>query len=74
MIDKFWKKYFEPRIQGMITRRILLFHQAMIDRGQIPEPPITEAPRVTACCTAVDSSAEYRSQYPSGPAPHPQQP
>ena len=26
MIDKFWKKYLEPRIQEMITRRILLVY------------------------------------------------
>jgi hypothetical protein len=34
----------EPLIQSAITNRILKFHQAMIDREQIPAPPVAANP------------------------------
>ncbi len=39
MIDWIWKK-FEPYVNAKITKRILMFHSAMIERGQIK--PIVE--------------------------------
>ena len=53
-IDKFWKKYLVPRIQGMITRRILLFHDALVRRGQIQdhEPERNHSEESINRCTA----------------------
>jgi len=42
MIDWLFKK-LEPLIQAAITNRVLKFHDAMIDRGQIP--PISNPKR-----------------------------
>ncbi len=53
---------FEPLIQSAITNRILKFHQAMIDRGQIPGPPMADNPRVIGHCTEVDNSVAGQSQ------------
>ncbi len=36
----------ESRINGLITRRILVFHDALVRRGQIPEAPIEPYPQV----------------------------
>ena len=36
----------EARINGLITRRILLFHDALVRRGQIPEAPKEPGPQV----------------------------
>lgn len=36
--DWLWKK-IEPKFQAAITNRILLFHEAMINRGQIKPIP-----------------------------------
>ena len=38
MIQHLWNRFIEPRVQGAITRRILLFHDALVQRGQIPKP------------------------------------
>jgi len=38
MFERIWRRYFEPRIQGLITRRILVFHDALVRRGQISKP------------------------------------
>jgi len=29
-------QYLEPKIQGLITDRIIVFHDALLERGQIP--------------------------------------
>ena len=39
-------KKLEPRINGLITRRILTFHDALVRRRQIPEAPIEPYPQV----------------------------
>lgn len=39
--DLIWKA-LEPKIQGLITRRIILFHDALVERGQIPAAPPAE--------------------------------
>ncbi len=42
------KKKLEPWIQGLVTGRILLFHDALVYRGQIkpipPAGPVSEGP------------------------------
>jgi len=35
MLKWVWRK-LEPFVDGLITRRIVKFHDAMIQRGQIP--------------------------------------
>ena len=39
-------KKLEARINGLITRRILVFHDALVRRGQIPEAPKEPWPKV----------------------------
>ena len=63
MIQKLWDRFIEPRVQGAITRRILAFHDAMIARGQIVQPPVAKGPKVTVCYTEADSCAEGQSQH-----------
>ncbi len=45
MMNWLFKK-LESRINGLITRRILLFHDALVCRGQIPEAPSAPNPVV----------------------------
>ena len=44
MIDKFWKKYLEPRIQEMITRRILLVYDDLKSSQKGGEERYTNLP------------------------------
>ena len=62
MFERIWRHYLEPRIQGLITRRILVFHDALVRRGQIPEP--TEA---TYCRSETISQLD-RIPHPDEPA------
>ena len=39
------RRMIEPLIDGIITRRILMFHRAMIKRGQIKPPPPGYGPK-----------------------------
>jgi hypothetical protein len=42
-MSKLFRRWFESMIQPLITERILLFHDALIARGQIkPIPPKSE--------------------------------
>ncbi len=42
----------EARINGLITRRILVFHDALVRRGQIPEAPKEPGPKVETGASA----------------------
>lgn len=46
-------RLLEPRVQAVVTERLLEFEGALVDRGQItksypPEPPRSRNPRPTA--------------------------
>ncbi len=58
---------FEPLVQSAITNRILKFHSAMIDRGQIEPPPVAKGPKVIVCCTESDNHVADQSQYQDEP-------
>lgn len=36
MMNWLWR-FLRPRVNALITRRILLFHAVMVRRGQIPD-------------------------------------
>jgi hypothetical protein len=38
-VDQLWEEKLKAKVDALITRRINLFHDAMIERGQIPAPP-----------------------------------
>ena len=38
MLRIIWRE-IEPRVQALVTERILLFHKALVRRGQIQEAP-----------------------------------
>ena len=65
---------FEPLVQSAITNRILKFHKALVDRGQIPQATPLRGPTITADYSVADSSSEYLSQYQAEPVRHPRQP
>jgi len=49
-------KYFEPLIQATITDRIVTFHEAMVERGQIPPlPPQDISPDKGLSLTVVEN-------------------
>ena len=45
MMAFFWRR-IEPLVQAVITDRILMFHKALVERGQLspasPAGPVTE--------------------------------
>lgn len=53
----------QEQIDALITLRIAQFHQALVERGQIPPPPPTSG--VTGGYKADQAAVEDRSQQPS---------
>lgn len=43
MLKRWLYRWMEPEIEAAITNCLLLFHDALVRRGQVPEPPIEVA-------------------------------
>jgi hypothetical protein len=62
--ESIWKQ-LETKVDALVTRRLLAFHDALVERGQITDPPAPSAPEETG--TAANHCTEdYSSQ--SSPA------
>jgi hypothetical protein len=58
MLEWAWRR-LEPRIQALITDRIVTFHNALVERGQIAPPPVI-LPH--ADCSRAEYTRSYTEQ------------
>ena len=46
----------KEEIEALITERLVLFHESLVARGQIPLPPAKMSPSDLAGCKEADAS------------------
>jgi hypothetical protein len=43
-LKKFLWKLLKPKVDALITHRIILFHEGLVERGQVKRPPMPPNP------------------------------
>jgi hypothetical protein len=54
VLKKILWKFLEPKVSALVTRRIITFHAALVERGQLSAPLVHPDPKET--CSLNDSS------------------